>query len=136
MKKLLMLVGLPRSGKTTWAAAERFPTVSPDAIRLALHGHHYIHKTEPHVWAIAHTMVHALFLAGHDTVVLDVCNNTRKRRDEWKSSSWQRVFHVMETTAAVCTWRAIDDGRQDLIPSIERMVEQHEPVTQEERDAG
>jgi len=38
MKILILTVGLPRSGKSTWAAKKGFPIVSPDAIRLAMHG--------------------------------------------------------------------------------------------------
>ena len=138
MKELLMLVGLPRSGKTTWATAEKLPIVCPDAIRLALHGNAYIQEAEPYVWAIARTMVRSLFLAGHDRVILDACNNTRKRRDEWRSKEWRRVFHTIGTPTGTeeCMRRARADDREHLIPVIERMAGQHEPVTQEERDAG
>ena len=94
MKTPVMMVGLPRSGKTTRAdeCYPGAPKVNPDAIRLALHGQPYVASAEPFVWAIARTMVKALFLAGHDVVVLDACNNTRARRDEWKSRSWRREF--------------------------------------------
>ncbi len=134
MKTLLMLVGLPRSGKTTWAKAKGLPIVCPDAIRLALHGQPYVQEAEPHVWAIARTMVQALFLAGHHYVTLDACNNTRKRRDEWRSKHWRRAFHVMATSVPECRRRALEDDR--VIAVIERMAEQHEPVTEEERSAG
>lgn len=133
-KQLIMLVGLPRSGKTTWAALQGHPIVCPDAIRLALHGARYISEAEPHVWAIAKTMVRALFLAGHGVVVLDACNNTRKRRDEWRSSRWRREFHAVGTSAEVCTQRAISDGRGELVPVIERMAAQHEPAQEDEHD--
>ena len=136
MKKLIMMVGLPRSGKTTRAVAEKHPIVCPDAIRLALHGQPYVSTAEPHVWAIAKTMVRALFLAGHDTVIFDACNNTRKRRDEWRSEAWQREFYVIEAQPDTCEDRAVVDGRDDLIPVIRRMAEQHEPVSQEELDEG
>lgn len=128
-----MLVGLPRSGKSTWAAAEGLPTVCPDAIRLALHGQTYIQEAEPHVWAIARTMVRALFLAGHDRVVLDACNNTMKRRNEWRSPHWRRVFHYIVPDVEECIRRA---QRKDLFPTIRRMADRHEPVHQAERDAG
>ena len=84
-KTLIAMVGLPRSGKSTWAKKAGHPIVSPDAIRLALHGQRFISEAEPFVWAIAKAMVRALFLAGHSAVILDATNNTRKRRDEWKS---------------------------------------------------
>jgi predicted kinase len=135
VKTLLMTVGGPRSGKTTWAKDKGHPIVSPDAIRLALHGKSYISNAEPFVWAIARTMVAALFEAGHDTVILDACNNSVRRRDDWKSSRWMRAFIIFDTaTTDVCVQRARADGRDDLIPVITRMAEQHEPVTDAEHD--
>lgn len=130
--ELTMTVGLPRSGKTTWAKDTCCPIVSPDAIRLALHGHPYISSAEPIVWAIAKLMVGALFEAGHTRVILDACNNTAKRRAEWLSRRWIRRFKVMTTAPDECARRAIADAREDLLPVIERMAEQHEPPTDEE----
>lgn len=50
---LVLMVGLPRSGKSTIARSGRVPIVSPDAIRLALHGQPFIASAEPTVWATA-----------------------------------------------------------------------------------
>jgi predicted kinase len=36
MQQLILTVGLPRSGKTTWAKQQGVPMVNRDAIRLAL----------------------------------------------------------------------------------------------------
>ena len=83
IRTLYATVGLPRSGKSTWAKQSGLPVVCPDAIRLALHGEAFIDLAEPFVWAIAKTMVRALFEAGHDAVVLDACNATAKRRADW-----------------------------------------------------
>jgi predicted kinase len=132
-KTLVMMVGFPRSGKTTIAtaiaASRHAPIVNPDNIRLALHGHQYIQQAEPFVWAIAHVMVRALFHT-YDTVVLDACNNTRKRRDEWKSRDWRREFQHIATGADVCRNRAgQDDG---LVAAIDRMAAAFEPVTDDE----
>ena len=104
-KILIMLVGLPRSGKTTWALKQECPIVNPDAIRLALHGQAFIGDAEPMVWAIAKYMVKALFLAGHEKVILDACNNTCKRRDPWESESWVREFVVFATPKETCLRR-------------------------------
>ena len=121
MKTLILTVGLPRSGKTTWAQDQGYPVVCPDAIRLAMHGARFISSAEPLVWAIAKIMVAALFLAGHHLVIVDATNNTKKRRDEWKSNSWEIRTEVFPESAVVCVARAENDDRFDLVPVIERM---------------
>lgn len=137
--KLILMVGLPRSGKSTHALELGFPIVNPDAIRLAIHGEAYIQAAEPYVWAIANTMARALFNAGHNTVIIDACNNTRKRRDDWtarklgcRKEDLEREFIEFDTSVDTCVARAMD-GREDLIPIIKRMAEQHEHVDADER---
>ena len=121
MKTLILTVGLPRSGKSTWAMKTGFPVVNPDSIRLAVHGQPFIPEAEPLVWVTAKMMVRALFLAGHETVVLDATNLTEARRDEWNSSQWNTVYQVFQTPADVCIDRAIKGDRQDLLPVIDHM---------------
>lgn len=136
MRRLIMLGGLPRSGKSTHAlflsGEARAPIVNPDSIRIAIHGEDYIQRAEPYVWATAHTMVHALFAAGHAVVILDAANNTRKRRDEWKRHDdlYVRHFVYIDTHVTECLKRA--KGNPKLSPIIERMHTQHEPVTEDE----
>jgi len=122
MNTLVLTCGLPRSGKSTWARKTGHPVVSPDAIRLALHGHVFVPSAERHVWAVAHTMVEALFLAGHRTVILDACNTTPKRRDEWEDPRWRLNVIHFPATAEECIERARARGRADLVPVIERMA--------------
>ena len=131
---LILLVGLPRSGKTTWAKKQRHPIVNPDAVRLALHGKTYVQEAEPMVWAIVRYMVTALFTAGHETVILDACNNSRKRRDPWVDGGWFREFVIFRTEPSVCLSRVPedDDNAEGLRSAIERMAEQHEPVEHDE----
>jgi predicted kinase len=52
MKILILTVGLPRSGKSSWSRQQTFPVVNPDSIRLALHGLRFAPEAEPFVWAI------------------------------------------------------------------------------------
>lgn len=132
-KTLICTVGLPRSGKSTWAKAAGHPIVNPDSIRLALHGQRFISEAEPFVWAIAKAMVRSLFLAGHDAVILDATNNTRKRRDEWKSKDWETIFKVIDTPDYQCVDRAIAEGNETILPVIERMSHEHEPLGDDER---
>jgi predicted kinase len=129
-KKLVCMVGLPRSGKTTYALTLGYPVVQPDAIRLAIHGQRFIGLAEPLVWVIAKIMVRALFLVGHSIVVLDATNINRKRRDEWKDTSWEREFRVVNAPAYICRSRAGEDLEMHQV--IERMACDWEPVGQDE----
>ncbi|HDZ36844.1 MAG TPA: hypothetical protein ENH62_00895 [Marinobacter sp.] len=129
---LIGTVGLPRSGKSTFAQAHGGPIVCPDAIRLALHGQRFAPEAEPHVWAIAKTMVRALFHAGHKVVILDATNNTRKRRDAWIDGQWTTIWKVIEADVDTCVIRAYRSDRQDIIPIIEKMAAEHEPLQDDE----
>lgn len=133
MKVLVLMVGLPRSGKTTWARRQGVPIVSPDAIRLALHGRPFLPEAEPMVWATADLMVRSLFKAGHRCVILDATNTTRERRAKWANTQWDTRFKVIETPAYVCRDRAEEDGRDDLIHVIDRMAKGWEGLDDSER---
>jgi predicted kinase len=128
MNTLIMTVGLPRSGKSTWAKEHAKRTnavvVSPDAIRLAISGQRFVIEAEPAVWAVTLFMVRALFGAGHETVILDCTNLEKERRApwlrEWRADS-NIVFVLFNTDADTCKDRAIDDGMDDLLPIIDKM---------------
>lgn len=126
MKTLIILMGLPRSGKSTYAKRQGYPVVNPDSIRLALHGKNFIETAEPMIWVIAKYMVKALFYAGHDKVILDATNLTRERRQEWESDEWENEYIYFKTTKRICIKRAFNDNREDLIPVIKKMDKEKE----------
>ena len=121
-KRLICMVGLPYSGKSTKAKQLGYPIVNPDSIRVALHGHKFIQEAEPYVWAIAKTMVRSLFLSGHDTVILDATNTTENRRKEWLSKEWTTYFECVKTTVHKCIERAVMIGDDGMIPIINSMA--------------
>jgi predicted kinase len=125
-KNLHLTVGLPRSGKTTWAKEQAMPIVSPDAIRLSLHGQAFIATAEPIVWAIAKLMVASLFEAGHNDVIVDACSISKKRREEWIDTRWELVFKKFDTSKEECLRRATATNRPELIPVIERMASEQD----------
>jgi predicted kinase len=130
MKKqnyLIMTVGLPYSGKSSWARSmiqsERWPIVCPDQIRLAIHAQRFVPEAEPFVWATTKVMVRSLFLAGHNNVILDATSVTAGRRDDWKDPLWLRKYIVMDVSAEACIARAKVNHDDSIIPIIERMAE-------------
>lgn len=129
---LIATVGLPRSGKSTWAKQQAYPIVNPDSIRLALHGQRFYGPAEPMVWATAKLMVRSLFLAGHRHVILDATNVERSRRDEWKSKEWGIFFKYIPTPKDVCIERARSENYEELVGVIERMAGQFNPLGSDE----
>lgn len=121
MPTLILMVGLPRSGKSTRARQLGHPIVCPDSIRLAVHGRPFLGAAEPWIWLVARTMVKSLFLSGHGTVILDACSHTRERRDEWESKDWKTVFEVVDTPIGECIARAVELGQPELVSVIQRM---------------
>jgi len=131
------MVGLPRSGKSTKAKKlakdKGYVIVNPDSIRLALHGKAHDEDLEPYVWGITKTMVKSLFLAGHNDVILDATNVAKSWRDKWKSDSWKRKFHVVNTSEEICIYRALGEENKELAEVIKYMASIYEPVTKDER---
>lgn len=129
-KVLILTVGLPRSGKSTWAKQQGLPIVNLDAIRLALHGQAFVPDAEDMVWTMGRYMVKSLFLAGHDKVIVDATNGTRARRDKWVGD-WMRAFVKFDTDMETCLSRASDE----LKPVIRRMAGIWEDVSPDEINA-
>lgn len=125
-KTLILMVGLPRSGKSTVSrkiARDRgCPVVARDAVRLALHGCRFRPEAEEFVAASTKMIVRALFIAGHDTIIVDECHCTQKSRAAWQSPYWHVVYVVIGTSPSVCIERAIIDFDSEIIPVIERMA--------------
>ena len=132
-KTLICTMGLPRCGKSTWARDTLLPVISPDAVRLALHGQRFWAPGEKMVWALVPMMVRALFESGNKVVVLDATNLTRWQRDQWQSDEWETVFHFIDTDAATCAARALITDQPDLVEVIDRMVEEFEPLEEDEK---
>jgi len=102
------------------------PVVNPDAIRKALNCYPYITEHEKEVWHIAHTMVRALFLAGHEHVILDATNLTERRRSEWLSPEHTVEYACFDTPQTECERRARETEQDYLLPVIARMAQQIE----------
>lgn len=136
MKTIVLMMGLPRSGKSTEAKRLRvekgWPVVNRDSIRLALHGQRYVTEAEPMVKAMAIIMVRALFNAGHDVIIVDETSIKLETRKFWGSgnpeSEWEvKVLHI-DTPVEVCLERADLTNDERIKSVIERMDEDFEPL--------
>jgi len=132
MNLLIVLVGLPRSGKTTWALDHIIPIVSPDAIRQVFRASKTPFVPQEMVDHTAMFMVRSLFMAGHCRLILDDPNVTRELRDRWlpkaKEPTWDVACKHIYTGVDVCISRA----EPDHIPVIKAMEDKFEPLQADE----
>lgn len=134
MRLLIVTVGLPRSGKSTWAKSTGFPVVNPDSIRLAIHGQRFYPPAEKLVWSTAFLMVRSLFHAGHQTIVFDATSLTKRARNEIVNESKHFLedhidihYKYFGTSVEVCKQRALKTY-PDLVDVIEKMSKNYEPL--------
>jgi predicted kinase len=134
---LVVVCGLPRAGKSTYARAAahflRAGIVSSDAWRRAVHGREFWSDSEALVWGMVEAAVRAGFGGGHETVILDATNNTRARRQRWVSRHWETRYKVIDTSRTVCLERA-RGGSEGLRAAISRMAQEWEPLGSDESE--
>lgn len=127
-RRLIMMIGLPRSGKSTWAFEMGkelgAPIVASDAMRLAVYGRRWWAQSEHLVWAHCKTMVIALFETGYDTVILDSTNTTENYRREWYQLCDEVEYVYVSTPVDECKRRALATDMPDLLPIIDKMFTQ------------
>lgn len=135
LRLLVLLVGLPRSGKSTWARTVGFPIVNRDSIRLAMHGQKFHPAAEEFVTAVETAMVKSLFFSGHHSVVVDSTNLKAKHRERWENFcedfGVKLAYKVITTGKEECIRRATEEGDQVLVEVIERMAAEAEPLSED-----
>ena len=128
--RLILTVGLSRSGKSTYLRNLGIPTVCPDEVRRYLGCFPFKADMESEVWKIVRVMVNCLFASGAQRVALDATNTRMARRNEWRSPDmWLRDFYYFDTSREECQRRAVEGGNDYLVPVIDRMADHFEPVT-------
>ncbi|MEW6276686.1 MAG: AAA family ATPase [Bacillota bacterium] len=77
--KLIILIGPPAAGKSTWRKQFHGEVICPDDIRRKLFGVQYDPRVEPLVWRLAYKRLARALAAGKE-VCFDATNLTRARR--------------------------------------------------------
>lgn len=131
-----LVIGLPGSGKTTWAQHQRDPFVCADALRRTLLGQceHLTDEGEAQVLRMARQMCAALLDAGHRRVLLEADSHDRVARARWRDPRWKLEFVVLQTPRAECERRVRAAGRAYLVDAIDRLAQQWEPPSPDEAD--
>ena len=136
---LIVLVGPPGSGKTTWARlrGQGMVHVSQDALIAAITPHGFDHTWRPVYHAAEDAVARAALAAGH-TVLIDRTNRTREHRARWlriaREAGRPAIAIVMSTPFDLCRER---NARRDAAARLtdermERMLAAFEPVTEDE----
>lgn len=135
--KLIMMVGLPRSGKSTWIKENKTNEVviSADDIRYLVYNQQFWGDGEPLMWSIRGIMLRYLLQQGVD-VIIDETNTTKERRKPILKLAKQYGYHVIgnvvECAPETCIERAKMNSQENLLSVIERMTNQFElPETEE-----
>jgi predicted kinase len=146
---LIVLVGIPRSGKTTWLRARikeargEIGVVNIDAIHQALHGQWFSVQARDLVHGLALFMVRYLFKLGHPVVVLEAANWLEGQRRLWIADNgasvsgepeWDTEFYVFNTPPGECLTRRREaewpgEGGVTMNHVIEGMAGQWEDPT-------
>lgn len=134
MAIFVMLIGVPASGKSTWAQShERYNIVSSDAIRGELYGNEALQIDHAKVFAIAHERILKFLSEGKD-VAFDATNIRYKNRRTImeKVRKLPNVMTVAEVFAE--PYRTLverNKKRERSVPNevIERMIRQFEMPT-------
>jgi predicted kinase len=132
---LIVLVGPPGSGKTTWAHSHRFGVVhvSQDSLIDAIMPGGFDHIYRP-IYREAEDAVARTALQAGISVIVDRTNRTRAHREHWlriaRDFSRPAVALVMATPDALCRERNAKrhENRRLSEDRMERMLNALEPV--------
>jgi predicted kinase len=136
---LIVLVGPPGSGKTTWARrnGRGVVHVSQDGLIDAITPDGFDHVYRPVYREAENAVARAALQAGH-TVIVDRTNRARAHRERWlqiaREARCPAVAVVMTTSETLCRDRNAmrDAGRRLSEERMERMFVALEPVLPDE----
>jgi predicted kinase len=136
---LIILVGSPGSGKTTWARRNCYGTVhvSQDELVDAITPGGFDHAYRP-VYREAEDAAARAGLRAGQTVIVDRTNRTRVHRERWiriaREAGVPAVAVVMSTPENVCRERNAERGHSRRLTDerMQRMLASFEPVMQDE----
>lgn len=129
--RLVVLVGLPGSGKSTWAARQSFPVLSSDAIRLLIADDPTIQTIHRRVFATLRRLARQRLELRRPFTCIDATSLTLWERRPWvrladeADCDAEAIF--FDTPLEVCLGR--NRGRERVVPAevVHDMARRLEP---------
>lgn len=126
MSSLTFLVGLPRSGKSTFAESWRLENpnrviLSGDDFRHAVYNQRFSIVGDELVRACLITAARAMLYQGRD-VLIDETNTSTTHQLQILAIDPKAKCYYINMNPEICKQRAIECNQQDLLPSIDRMA--------------
>ena len=117
-KKLIVLVGLPGSGKSTWAERQGVGVLSSDAVRALLTGDAENQSANSLVFPTLRYLLTMRMKAGAEPTILDATSLTPKERKAWiravESLGGEAEAVYFDTPLSVC--KARNAARARVVP--------------------
>lgn len=132
-KTVILTVGLPRAGKTSWANMQRFAVISVEAAKIVVAGPGRLSaEAANRVHFFMMKMLRVLLLA-QDTVVVDWTFHTAESRARWRSKHWQTYYKVFEASLEQCLERSVVAEGLDIAEVIRDFHDEFEPLSKAEK---
>lgn len=145
MGQLYFLIGLARSGKSTFAKNwsvynnnfnsnfnlnSNKVVLSLDSFRLAASGKRYNGYTESSVFLSSSLAAKALLLDGYDVLIDDTHTSEESIKRVFRIAT-NAIHYRLDVSTEVCVQRAVECGQADLQWVIERQAKNLEKLTNE-----
>lgn len=134
--RLIIMTGLPRSGKSTWSEKyiDRKPDtvlISNDWIRENIFNHKYASSINPALWMISDACIRIILSQGK-TVILDGINHTRFVRGEFIKTAKEMEAEI--ESVHIATSLEICLERNDKLPDdkLKSMAKEFEKPSKDE----
>jgi predicted kinase len=129
--RLVVLAGLPGSGKSTWAAQQAYSVLSSDAIRLLIADDPAVQTIHRRVFATLRSLARARMELRRPITCIDATSLTRWERRQWirlaDDADCEAEAIFFNTPLEVCLAR--NAGRDRVVPTdvVREMARRLEP---------
>lgn len=137
---LTLMVGFPRSGKSTWIEKNKEDelVIEPDWIRRNILGHQYHRPAEPIIWLIADSFIRICLSQGQD-VILDGINLLKFIREKYVKLAQEMGVKIrvvwITTPMEICLARNQESPEEKRLPQV-ALVQKEEMFEPPELEEG